>query len=188
MLRKYKLRYTIQKYLAKGENMQLLVFLMLFVFYSCASLANEHSFQNVWNQVTSDPLSTLPQETVSFSKLFSWSKNIILDNANRTLVEHADILEPFDKLAHPNGICFKGIWEIHKENHYSGYFTNHTKALIIVRASSAMSNTHRGEIRAFGFAGKIFPSLNPLEINEEHTANFFLIDDLVGQMPNITQM
>ena len=142
--------------------------------------STENSFQDVWAQVASDPLNILPQDKVSFGKLVSWGKNTILKDAERTLQEHADILKPFDKLAHPNGICLKGIWEIHKENRYSGYFKNNSKALIIARASSALSNTHRGEIRSFGFAGKIFPSLNPHQVNQENTANFFLIDDLGG--------
>ncbi len=140
----------------------------------------KHSFQDVWNHVASDPLTVLPQDKVSFWKLFSWGKDIILEDSKRTLRNHADILEPFDKLAHPNGICLKGIWEIHTENRYSGYFKNATKALIIARASSAMSNTSRGELRAFGLAGKIFPTMNPLKVNQEYTANFFLIDDLGG--------
>ena len=89
-------------------------------------------------------------------------------------------MEPFDKLAYPNGICLKGIWEIHSENPYSGYFKKDSRALIIARASSALSNTRNGDLRAFGFAGKLFPTINPDELNHEHTANFFLIDDLGG--------
>lgn len=142
----------------------------------------KHSFQDVWNHVASEPLTVLPQERVSFFKLFSWSKDIILEDSKRTLRDHADILEPFDKLAHPNGICLKGVWEIHSESRYSGYFKNATKALIIARASSAMSNTHRGELRAFGLAGKIFATMDPFKVNQENTANFFLIDDLGGTM------
>lgn len=142
--------------------------------------STQNSFQDVWHQITSDPYTTLPQNTVSYGKLFTWKKNIILEDSKRTLEEHADILAPFDKLAHPNGICLKGFWNIHTDNPYSGYFKQGSKALIIIRASSAMSNTHRGEIRAFGFAGKLFPSLNPQKINKENTANFFLIDDLGG--------
>jgi hypothetical protein len=142
----------------------------------------KYSFEDVWGKVKSDPYSVLPQEKVSFWKLFKGSKNIILEDSKRTLNDHSDILEPFDKLAHPNGICFKGIWEIHNENRYSGYFKNGSKALIIARVSTAMSNTRRGELRAFGFAGKIFPTTNPLKVNQENTANFFLIDDLGGTM------
>jgi hypothetical protein len=138
------------------------------------------SFQDVWQEVISDPLTALPQNSISFGKLFTFSKNIILNDAKRTLVERADILEPFDKLAHPNGVCLQGLWEINQKNPYSGYFKNHTKALIIARASSAMSKTKRGEIRAFGLAGKIFPTTNKKQINHEATANFFVIDDLGG--------
>ena len=139
-----------------------------------------NSFKEVWNEVTSDPLHVLPQDKISFGKLFTWSKNIILEDAKRTLDERADILEPFSKLAHPNGICLKGIWEIHSDNPYSGYFKKSSKALIIARASSAMSKTRRGEIRAFGLAGKLFPTMNPTQLNTESTANFFVIDDLGG--------
>ena len=147
---------------------------------STENIPNTQSFQDVWREVTSDPLRTLPQNTVTFGKLFTFTKNIILGDAKRTLVDRRDIIEPFDKLAHPNGICLKGIWEIHKDNPYSGYFKQHSKALIIARASTALSKTKRGDIRAFGFAGKLFPTSNPTQLNKEHTANFFAIDDLGG--------
>jgi len=137
--------------------------------------AVKSSFQTVWDEVTSDKYATLPQDTVSYSKL----KKIHHD-AKRTLDNRADILPTFNKLAHPNGICLKGIWQIDHKNPYSGYFKQHSKALIIARASSAMSTTKQGEIRAFGFAGKLFPTLDPNKISLENTANFFLIDDLGG--------
>ena len=140
----------------------------------------KHSFQDIWSEITSDPLSTLPQNTVTFGKLFTFTKNIILSDAKRTLRDRRDIIEPFDKLAHPNGVCLKGIWEIHKANPYSGYFQQHARALIIARASTALSKTKRGDIRAFGFAGKLFPTTNTKKRNKEHTANFFAIDDLGG--------
>lgn len=169
---------------------RLILIFILLQFNGCSKEVNmennntspliKHSFQDVWSEVASDPLSTLPQETISLGKLFTFSKNIILADAKRTLVDRADISEHFDKLAHPNGICLKGIWKIHSENPYSGYFKNSTKALIIARASSAMSKTKRGEIRAFGVAGKIFPTTDEKQINDEHTANFFVIDDLGG--------
>ncbi len=137
-------------------------------------------FQEVWQQISSDPVSKLPQQRVSYRQLFSKGKDIILGNSRRTLNEHADIIPSFNKLAHPNGVCFKGVWQINQQNPYSGYFKQNSKALIIVRASTAMSNTRSGEIRAFGFAGKLFPTLNPNKVNPENTANFFLIDDLGG--------
>jgi hypothetical protein len=163
---------------------------ILFNFTGCAKEMNKkkdeiqnpikNQFQAVWNEVASDEYAHLPQNSVSFGKLFTWSKNIILENAKRTLEERANILEPFEKLAHPNGVCLKGLWEIQKENDYSGYFKQGIQALIIARASSAMSNTKRGEIRAFGLAGKLFPTSDALKINSADTANFFVIDDLGG--------
>jgi len=168
----------------------IITLLILFNLYGCSKDMNidnltikslkPHSFNNVWKEINSDLYKVLPQEKISYGKLFTFSKNIILHNAKRTLLEKADILEPFDKLAHPNGACMKGYWNITKTNPYSGYFKNGSKALIIARASSAMSNTKRGETRAFGMAGKIFPTTNENKINKEPTANFFVIDDLGG--------
>jgi len=139
-----------------------------------------NQFQSVWDVVESDKLNELPQESVSYSKLFDGAIDLITQNANRTLTDHSDIIEYFDKLAHPNGVCLKGLWEIDTQNPYSGYFKNGSKALIIARASSAMSETKRGEKRAFGMAGKLFPTTDPLEIQNTPSANFFVIDDLGG--------
>jgi len=168
--------------------MKLLFIAILLTFMGCTKnmkLEKEvqtkfYSFQEVWNQVKSDTLNELPNEKVSYQKLFNDSEDLILKDAKRTLTTHDDILEKFNKLAHPNGICFKGTWYIDTPNIYSGYFKQNSKALIIARASSAMSNTKSTETRALGFAGKLFPTLNPTKINKEHSANFFLIDDLGG--------
>ncbi len=137
-------------------------------------------FQAVWDRVKSDPYTKLPQDEVSYFKLFTFAKDIIFEDASRTLSEHSDIRDYFEKLAHPNGVCSRGIWKIEQENPYSGYFKQGSEALIIIRASSAMSNTKRGEIRAFGFAGKLFPTIDATKINEQNSANFFVIDDLGG--------
>jgi len=139
-----------------------------------------YSFHRIWKIISQSPYTTLPQTKVSYSKLSDHNRNIILVDAKRTLMSQADILPSFEKLAHPNGICFEGIWEITQPNPYSGYFKQGTKALIIARASSALSNTHSGEIRSFGFAGKLFPTLHRSKVPKSPTANFFLIDDLGG--------
>ena len=140
----------------------------------------QNQFQAVWKEVASDEVTQLPQERISFNKLVKGGKDVILGDSIRTLNQRANILKSFDKLAHPNGICFAGTWNINADSKYSGYFKKDSKALIIVRASTAMSNTKRGQLRAFGFAGKIFPTMNQKEILHENTANFFLIDDLGG--------
>ena len=169
--------------------MKLLLFIViLFTISGCTKTmptntiknTNKQSFSQIWNIVESDKSDQLPQNNVTFGKLFAASGNLILNDAKRTLNDHADILEPFDKLAHPNGICLKGIWNIDTPNIYSGYFKQNSKALIIARASTALSNTTTSEKRAFGFAGKLFPTMDIEKINNENTANFFLIDDLGG--------
>jgi len=138
------------------------------------------SFKNVWSEVKSDPYVNLPQKKVSYFKLSKNGENIISKNAVRTLNEDADLLEPFEKLAHPNGICFKGVWKIDIENPYSGFFKKGSESLIIARASSAMSHTKSGNTRAFGFAGKLFGTMKPDFLSKTPSANFFLIDDLGG--------
>ena len=134
------------------------------------------NFNYTWKNVKSKPYLTLPQYEVSYSKLFTNGVNNIINDANRTLNSYEDILPIFEKLAHPNGICFKGVWHITKENKFSGYFKQNTLAPIIIRISSAMSNTKSGETRSFGLAGKLFSTTNP----KAKSANFFLIDDLGG--------
>ena len=137
-------------------------------------------FQAVWDKVASDKLGTLPQESVSYAKLFDGAIDLITQNAQRTLTNQEDILPYFDKLAHPNGVCLRGLWKIDKENPYSGFFKKGSESLIIARASSAMSETKRGEKRAFGMAGKLFGTIDPQKINSTPSANFFVIDDLGG--------
>jgi len=166
--------------------------MIFIIFQSCTQLEEQnlssksiqptikYSFNDIWKIISQSPYQALPQTKVSYNKLTSHGKDIIRRDAKRTLMSKADILPLFEKLAHPNGICFKGYWEITEPNPYSGYFKQGTKALIIARASSALSNTHSGEIRSFGFAGKLFPTLNKSKVIKKSTANFFLIDDLGG--------
>jgi len=140
---------------------------------------NTFSFNDIWSVVSADVYAQLPQTKVSYFKLSNENGGIAHD-AMRTLYNDADILEPFEKLAHPNGICFKGIWKIDVQNPYGGYFKQGSEALLIARASTAMSNTKSGSTRAFGFAGKLFATMDPQEISKQASANFFLIENLGG--------
>jgi hypothetical protein len=136
-------------------------------------------FNDVWDQVASDEYE-LPENEISFSSLFSWGKSLIKEAADRTLNSRVDVLDQFNKLAHPNGVCLRGEWLIDKPNRYSGYFKEGSQALIIARASTAMSATKKGDFRAFGLAGKLFPTINPDHERKYLTANFFVVDDLGG--------
>ncbi|PIP88899.1 MAG: hypothetical protein COW01_04915 [Bdellovibrionales bacterium CG12_big_fil_rev_8_21_14_0_65_38_15] len=137
------------------------------------------NFNSVWNQVSSDQYQ-LPKNKISFHSLYGFFKDKIKKNAKRTLSDRSDILPQFNKLAHPNGICLKGTWNIDQESIYSGYFKKGSKALIIARASTALSHTKRGKYRAFGFAGKIFAQDENDFDSKVKTANFFMVDDLGG--------
>lgn len=138
------------------------------------------SFNDVWKQIQSDEYDRLPQYEVSYGSLSSWTTNYIKQAALRTLNSHEDIIPEFTKLAHPNGTCLRGTWEIDTDNEYTGLYKKGTKSLIIVRASTALSETKVGDKRAFGFAGKIFPTLDEETSEKVKTANFFLVDDLGG--------
>lgn len=134
--------------------------------------------QSVWEKIDSGAYSALPQNKVSYGSLFKGFKSLIKRSANRTLNDKSDLLPYFDKLAHPNGACLKGTWNITEENPYTGQFKNGTSATIISRASVALSGTKVGDYRGFGLAGKIFPTTD--QTKKVKTANFFLVDDLGG--------
>ena len=120
----------------------------------------------------------LPHYEVTPSKFIVNGVNRLLDRATATLKDTYDYYPRLEKLVHSNGVCFTGVWTITEANPYSGYFKAGSKGLFIGRASTALSETERGDPRGFGFAGKIFPTMNPNE--NVKTANFFLVDVLMG--------
>jgi hypothetical protein len=138
-------------------------------------------FHDVWGQVASDPYSVLPQDEVKVSKFFVGLKDILLENSKRTLSNQSDLLPYFEKLVHPNGICLKGTWNITEPNPYTGAFRQGTQHKIIARASTALTNTKAEGNRAFGFAGKIYPTADEMHEQPLKTANFFTIEDLGGR-------
>jgi hypothetical protein len=137
------------------------------------------SFAAVWSEVKSDPYSQLPHYQVTLGSFFGFLVNHLYDASRRTLSDHSDLLPEFRKLVHPNGICFAGTWNITQPTLYTGAFLPGSR-LIIARASTALTATERGQYRAFGFAGKIFPTNDPHRTVP--TANFFTIEDLGGTL------
>jgi len=124
----------------------------------------------------------LPQYKVSsrsfFERIAGKKNNILARDAIRTVSKQEDYFDRVKKLLHPNGTCLSGTWEITEASDYTGYFAQGKKGLMVGRASVTLTNTKEGRNRGFGFAGKIFPTMDANETVK--TANFFLIDVLFG--------
>jgi hypothetical protein len=136
------------------------------------------SFEGLWREIGSDPYVEMPHYEVTLKSFYGFLENHILAAARRTLSDRNDLLPRFRKLIHPNGLCLAGTWNITEETPYTGYFRKGSRALIILRASTGMSATRRGELRTFGIAGKIFPTTDPSAVVE--TVNFTTTEDLGG--------
>jgi hypothetical protein len=136
------------------------------------------TFEDVWSAATEGPYATLPAYKVTTASFFDILGDKLQKAASRTLLNESDVLPPFRKLLHANGVCLAGTWSITEDSPYSGYFAKGAEGLIVARASSALSETKRGEKRSFGLAGKIFPTLG--RNVQAKTANFFVIDNLGG--------
>lgn len=120
----------------------------------------------------------LPQYKMNMASVFGKGKDLAAD-ARRTISEKDDSYPRLEKLLHPNGVCVSGKWTMTEESPYSGHFKKGTNALFIGRVSVAMEKTTSKFDRGFGFAGKIFPTMNPDE--RVPTTNFFMVDILMGE-------
>ncbi len=138
------------------------------------------TFSDVWQAAGENPYSVLPEEKVSLSSFYSFLTDKLQRASERTVSDRSDVLPTFKKLLHPNGICLAGTWNITEATPYTGYFKQDSKGVIILRASAALSQIHRGEKRAFGIAGKFFGTEDPSHTQPLKTANFFVIDNLGG--------
>ncbi len=139
------------------------------------------TFREVRDQVFSDPYETLPElplSKVSLFRMFGKGGNLLYRAAKRTIKHEADILPYFDKLIHSNGVGFSGTWNITEDNPYTGLFREGTKCLMVARASVILTEIQKGAHRGFGFAGKIFPTMDPDE--RVKTGNFLLLNSFVG--------
>jgi hypothetical protein len=137
------------------------------------------SFRAVWDQVASDPYARLPEDKVTVDSFYDVMTSHILAASKRTLTDRSDLLPWFQKLIHPNGICLAGTWNITADTPYTGYFRKGSRGLVVLRASTGMSEIHRDQYRTFGMAAKLFPTLDPDAVVE--TANVTLTEDLGGR-------
>lgn len=165
---------------------------------------NGSSFTEVWNVITGQDQfipkdqqglteytvysnGNLPQYPVTNESIFSKDKAELERDARRTLNSQFDYYDRIPKKLHPNGVCVSGEWNIFAPSSYSGYFLMGSKGLFIGRISAAMGETQTGKKRGFGFAGKIFPTLNPDQVVTP--ANFFTVDVLLGtKEPRVLQI
>lgn len=146
------------------------------------------TFNEVWQATKSDPYKGgYPRHRVSLKSLASGGVNHMLDAAKETLSSDADLWNyKRVKLIRPNGICLAGTWNISEKTSYTGLFATGAKGLMIGRASVMSNEVERGQKRAFGLAGKVFPTLDP-EMRVK-TANFFTIDNNAGtDTPHFTR-
>lgn len=140
--------------------------------------ATPNQIQNDVSKYGTDAKPTLPQFSGGLDALGSLISGALKEAASRTIHNRDDYHDYFKKLVHANGICFNGVWEITGNSNYSGYFAPGKKGLIIGRISAASPQTTNDKDRAFGFAAKIFPTLDANE--PVKTANFFTVDNLNG--------
>ena len=121
---------------------------------------------------------TIPHYPVNLATVFS-SETGLRRDAKRTLSDSSDYYSYLPKRIHANGICLTGEWNITNNSGYTGYFKKGARGLFVGRASVTMEGVGRNDKRGFGFAGKIFPTLNVHETVK--TLNFFTADILMGE-------
>ena len=149
--------------------------------------ASDHegtTFGTVWADITSDPYDTLPQYKVTVGRMLGrvlfFPVNYAYEAAKRTLQSKDDLYPIGVKLFHSNGVCLAGTWNITEDTPYTGYFRPGSTGLIIARFSTALTGTKREDFRAFGIAGKIFPTTDPDDTELVPTANFFAMPGVIG--------
>ncbi|MBV9578860.1 MAG: hypothetical protein JO057_09745 [Chloroflexi bacterium] len=132
------------------------------------------TFAEVKEVAFSGPYTTLPNNPTVGLKTFLR----FLNGSARNLVDKRDIRPWYPKLIHPNGICYTGVWRIDQDSPYTGYFSKGSEGLCLARLSVAGAKLRAGDRRAFGIAGKVFPTVDPEE--RVRPGNFVLVSNLSG--------
>jgi len=144
-------------------------------------------YQRVWGSAGEPPMPIYKVTLYSFlSGMLPLGRSFEFRKAaERTLDSFADLRwgpdrKGFRRLVHPNGICLAGVWKITEATDYSGYFRKGSHALIIARYSSCCGETRRGHTRSLSMVGKLYPTVNPDDIEPLRTANFMTQQDIGG--------
>lgn len=181
-------------------SLGLSAFVALFIFlntFSQASFGSQSpasSFAEVWNVVMDQNFSPrteaevsefsiyakglLPAYPVNTTSVFGDGDEPLTKDAVRTTTERFDYYDRLPKRLHPNGVCVSGVWKMSEKTPYTGLLGSQATGLFIGRISVAMGNTLASEKRGFGFAGKIFNTLD--KDQPILSANFFTVDVLLG--------
>lgn len=151
-------------------------------FTEIAELVRDHRFAPQSEDARSEfavyQAGKLPQYAMNMGSVFGKGRDLGRD-AQRTITEKEDSYPRIEKLLHPNGVCVLGKWKMTEDSPYSGNFKKGTSSLFVGRISVAMEKTTSNDDRGFGFAGKIFPTMNTEE--RVPTTNFFMVDILMGE-------
>lgn len=144
-------------------------------------------YQPVWGAADASPLPVYPVTWSGIARgLLPFGKPpVLLQDSVRVVDARSDLRWGVDgkgqrRLLHPNGIGLTGIWEITEATPYSGYFGQHSRALLIARYSTCCTETRRGRIRSLALAGKLYPTTDPGHPEKLETAQFFTQQDLGG--------
>jgi hypothetical protein len=132
------------------------------------------TFAEVKEVVFRNPCTQLPQyPALGLANLMQ-----LFNASARNLTDKRDIRPYFDKLIHAHGICCAGVWEIDNDSAYTGYFAKGSRGLVLARLSVAGPRLKRGQRRALGIAGKVFPTMDPNE--RVKPGNFVTVSHLSG--------
>jgi hypothetical protein len=119
--------------------------------------------------------------------ILSFGKRYIFQQATARAVDsHADLRwgadrRGFRRLLHPNGVCLTGRWRITESTEYSGYFRQHSEALVVGRYSTCCTETRRGHTRSLALVGKLYPTTDSEHAQPLRTANFITQQDIAGE-------
>ncbi|HEY7662159.1 MAG TPA: hypothetical protein VH934_03430, partial [Xanthobacteraceae bacterium] len=144
-------------------------------------------YQKVWGAPGEPPLPVHPVTLASLLYgVLPFGPPYVFRQATERAVDSAADLrfgpdrKGFRRLAHPNGICLTGLWQITEETGYSGYFRNGSEALIVGRYSTCCRETRRGHARSLSMVGKLYPATDPEHAAPLRTANFMTQQDIGG--------
>jgi hypothetical protein len=145
-------------------------------------------YQKVWGGRGAAPLPIYRVTLLSVLRgILSFGKRYIFQQATARAVDsHADLRwgadrKGFRRLLHPNGVCLTGRWLITESTEYSGYFRQHSEALVVGRYSTCCTETRRGHTRSLALVGKLYPTTDPEHAQPLRTASFITQQDIAGE-------